>query len=75
MNIRNQIEQKESEHFMKCPVCEEWFDMRDLALVFEHEHWLKEKPAFSFSHVKMVGKDNEVYIKVGRKMITMKQKK
>lgn len=74
MELANHLNQKDKEHFMKCPVCAEWFDMRDLTNVFEHEHWLEEKPAFSFSHSKIVGRDSEVYIKVGRKMITMKRK-
>jgi hypothetical protein len=26
----------ETDHFLKCPVCGGWFDMRDLAQVFEH---------------------------------------
>ena len=28
----------ESDHFMKCPGCGEWFDMRDLAQVLSHVH-------------------------------------
>jgi hypothetical protein len=28
----------EADHFMKCPSCGEWFDMRDLAQVLEHVH-------------------------------------
>jgi hypothetical protein len=27
----------EAEHFMRCPACGGWIDMRDLAEVFEHE--------------------------------------
>ena len=27
----------EAEHFMQCPKCAGYFDMRDLAQVFEHE--------------------------------------
>jgi len=27
----------EAEHFMRCPTCGGYFDMRDLAQVFEHE--------------------------------------
>jgi hypothetical protein len=27
----------EREHFMRCPLCGGWIDMRDLAQVFEHE--------------------------------------
>ncbi|RZK10290.1 MAG: hypothetical protein EOO46_11220 [Flavobacterium sp.] len=74
MKSEKDIGQKEKEHFSKCSVCHEWFDMRDLSNVFEHEHWLKEKPVLPFSHVKMVGRENEVYIKVGEKMITMRRK-
>jgi hypothetical protein len=28
----------EADHFMKCPGCDQWFDMRDLAQVAEHMH-------------------------------------
>ena len=27
----------ETEHYMKCPACGGYFDMRDLAQVFEHD--------------------------------------
>ncbi len=29
--------ENEAEHFMQCKACGGWFDMRDLAQVFEHE--------------------------------------
>ena len=35
------IAQTESDHFMKCPGCGEWFDMRDLGEVIEHMHELR----------------------------------
>jgi uncharacterized C2H2 Zn-finger protein len=28
----------EADHFMKCPACGEWFDMRDLEEVAKHVH-------------------------------------
>jgi uncharacterized C2H2 Zn-finger protein len=28
----------ESDHFMKCPGCGQWFDMRDLGEVAKHVH-------------------------------------
>jgi hypothetical protein len=28
----------ETEHFMKCPGCGEWFDMRELGEVVKHVH-------------------------------------
>jgi hypothetical protein len=28
----------EADHFMKCPGCGEWFDMRDLAQLLVHVH-------------------------------------
>ena len=73
--MKAEMNQEQREHLMKCPVCAEWFDLRDLTMVFEHEHWMEQKPTISFSHAKLVGRENEVYIKVGKKMITMKQKK
>src|ERR1700704_330978 len=27
-----------ADHFMLCPVCRTWFDMRDLEQVFDHTH-------------------------------------
>ena len=30
--------ENEADHFMKCPACSQWFDMRDLAQVVEHVH-------------------------------------
>jgi hypothetical protein len=30
--------QTEADHFMKCPGCGEWFDMRDLARMLAHVH-------------------------------------
>jgi len=30
------VAQSEADHFEKCPVCSQWFDMRDLAQVAEH---------------------------------------
>ena len=32
------VARTESDHFMKCPGCGEWFDMRDLAQVLSHVH-------------------------------------
>jgi hypothetical protein len=32
------VAQSEAGHFEKCPVCSQWFDMRDLAQVAEHIH-------------------------------------
>jgi hypothetical protein len=32
------VAQSEADHFEKCPVCSQWFDMRDLAQVAEHIH-------------------------------------
>jgi uncharacterized C2H2 Zn-finger protein len=32
------VAENEADHFMKCPACSQWFDMRDLAQVVEHIH-------------------------------------
>ena len=32
------VAQSEADQFEKCPVCSQWFDMRDLAQVAEHIH-------------------------------------
>ena len=70
---KNRID--DSEHHYQCPECGEWFDLRDLAAVFAHEHWMEVKPIVSFSHVKLLGKEEEVYVKVRNKMLTLKLEK
>jgi hypothetical protein len=30
--------QSEADHFVKCPGCDRWLDMRDLGQVLEHVH-------------------------------------
>lgn len=35
----------ESEHWMKCPACGGWLDMRDLGQVFEHFDLVHARPA------------------------------
>jgi hypothetical protein len=35
------IAQTEADHFMKCPGCDEWFDMRDLGQIIQHVHDLE----------------------------------
>ena len=72
MKDLERIDEKEKEHFMKCEACHQWFDMRDLSAVFDHEHWMKEKPEVSFSHAKKKGAENEVYVKMRDKMITLR---
>jgi uncharacterized C2H2 Zn-finger protein len=32
------VAQTEADHFMECPGCGEWFDMRDLVQVLDHAH-------------------------------------
>ena len=63
---------EDSDHYMRCPGCEDWFDMRDLEQVMEHEHWLVVKPVIQFSHVKKIGNQAETFIKVNSKMVTLK---
>jgi CRISPR/Cas system type I-B associated protein Csh2 (Cas7 group RAMP superfamily) len=31
------LPKNEADHFIRCPVCAEWIDMRDLGQVIEHE--------------------------------------
>jgi hypothetical protein len=75
MNKPEEIKESDREHFMQCSSCEEWFDMRDLGQVLDHEHWLTEKPPIHFSHVKKKGKLDEVYIKRNGRIITLKSGK
>jgi hypothetical protein len=32
------VARSEADHFMQCPGCGQWFDMRDLGQVLEHVH-------------------------------------
>ena len=32
------VAETDADHFMKCPGCGQWFDMRDLGEVIEHVH-------------------------------------
>jgi hypothetical protein len=32
------VAENEADHFIRCPACSQWFDMRDLAQVVEHIH-------------------------------------
>jgi hypothetical protein len=32
------VAETEADHFMKCPGCEQWFDMRDLGQLLAHVH-------------------------------------
>jgi hypothetical protein len=34
---RDGVAETEADHFMNCPGCGEWFDMRDLSAVLDHE--------------------------------------
>lgn len=46
---------------MRCPDCDGWLDMRDLADVFRHQHYMEEKLVVSFSHATKQGIPGEVY--------------
>jgi hypothetical protein len=39
---RDGVAQSEADHFEKCPVCSQWFDMRDLGEVIESIHDARE---------------------------------
>jgi hypothetical protein len=39
------IARTEADHFMKCPGCGAWFDMRDLGAVLDHERPLPHPAA------------------------------
>ena len=34
----DRVAETESDHFMKCPACDQWFDMLDLGQIIEHVH-------------------------------------
>lgn len=68
------IPPEDREHFMKCPVCESYFDMRDLTQVVAHQHWPEPAPV-SFTHSVKLGKEDEVHLPTKRGMITLRYKK
>jgi|GEM_PF-5470359 len=39
MNSLCEILEKDREHYAMCPMCESYFDMRDLQQVVDHQHW------------------------------------
>lgn len=68
------VPQEDHEHYMKCSVCESYFDMRDLGQVVDHQHW-SDPVEVRFSHATKKGKDGEVYVKGKRGMVTLREKK
>lgn len=56
---------------MRCPVCGNPFDMRDLSAVMAHEHGMEVKAPVSFSHSTLRDSPGEVYIKGAGKMVTL----
>jgi uncharacterized C2H2 Zn-finger protein len=74
MNSLSEVPAKDHEHYTKCPTCENYFDMRDLQQVVDHQHWL-EAPTATFSHSTKWGKHGEVYINGKRGMVTLKEEK
>jgi hypothetical protein len=71
-SMENEQQSQEQGHWMQCPDCGKDFDMRDLGAVFDHQHWINEKPSVHFSHVTMRGKLTEVYVKVREKIVTLR---
>jgi hypothetical protein len=74
MTRLSEIPREDQEHYMKCSVCDDYFDMRDLAEVVHHQHW-PEPAEVRFSHAVKKGKESEVYIKIKRRMITLREQK
>ncbi|HEY1020875.1 MAG TPA: hypothetical protein VGE06_01125 [Flavisolibacter sp.] len=70
-----QIPESEREHYLQCPDCEEWMDMRDLADVFRHQHFIRENLSVSFSHTIKLGKPDEVYSRIKGRMVTLRLRK
>lgn len=70
LNVPN----RDREHYMKCPICERYFDMRDLAQVIGHEHW-PETPPVTFSHSVKAGRESEVHVPTKRGMVTLRPAK
>lgn len=73
MKDLREVSPEERHHYMRCGECEEWFDMRDLAAVVDHQH-LPEQ-TFSqgcFGYTQEEGLRNEYYVKVNGRMITLR---
>ena len=74
MEDRGEIEEN-CEHHLQCPDCGGWFDMRDLAAVFAHQHWLETKPPdVHCSHVQQAGKPEAFFVKKGGTILTLRYK-
>lgn len=56
---------------MRCPVCGDPFDLRDLSAVLAHEHWMEVSAPVSFSHATRRDAPGEVYVKKAGKMVTL----
>jgi hypothetical protein len=56
MKSIEEINEEEREHYLQCPECKEWFDMRNLNEVFRHEHYLQRVPQLHYSYSVKVGK-------------------
>jgi Zn-finger nucleic acid-binding protein len=48
------VAKHDADHFMKCPSCGQWFDMRDLDQVIEHVHAPAPSPT-SAIHLRRIG--------------------
>ncbi|RYZ18252.1 MAG: hypothetical protein EOO10_26025 [Chitinophagaceae bacterium] len=67
-----QIKEGEREHYLLCPDCEKWFDMRDLAAVFRHQHFISEAVDVAFTHTTKKGKPSEVYSSIKGRMVKLR---
>lgn len=72
MENAKQIPDSEREHFMLCPDCKNWFDMRDLAAVFRHQHFITEDLPVAFTHTTKHGKPTEIYSVLKGRMVTLR---
>lgn len=70
-----QIPESSREHYLQCPDCDGWMDMRDLADVFRHQHYIRENMSVSFSHTIKQGKPGEVYSRLKGRMVTLRLRK
>lgn len=70
-----QIPESEREHYLQCPDCNGWIDMRDLADVFRHQHYIRENMIVSFSHTTKQGKPGEVYSRIKGRFVTLRLRK
>jgi phage terminase large subunit GpA-like protein len=51
---KHNIPNDDKKHYLHCPECGEYFDMRNLASVLEHQHFSMPLPNIHYAHARQV---------------------